>query len=98
LKKNSKNLRICSKGHKYYKSSDCPVCPVCESERKPEADFLSILSAPARRALESKGIDSLKKLSSYSEADLLKLHGMGPSSLPTLKSVLKEKGLSFKKK
>ncbi len=27
-------LRVCPKGHKYYKSSDCPTCPVCESHRK----------------------------------------------------------------
>jgi len=24
--------RICSNGHKFYKSSDCPTFPVCEKE------------------------------------------------------------------
>lgn len=91
-----KTLRICDKGHKYYKSSDCPTCPVCEAERKPKDSFLAKLSAPAQRALEQEGITTLKKLSAYSEKDILKLHGMGPSSMPKLKSALAEQGLSFR--
>ncbi|MGZ3931194.1 MAG: RNA polymerase alpha subunit C-terminal domain-containing protein [Bacteroidia bacterium] len=91
-----KELRICDKGHRYYKSSDCRVCPVCEKERAPEDGFLSKMSAPARRALEREGITTLKKLAGYSEAELLKLHGFGPGSLPKLRNALKEKGLMFK--
>lgn len=91
-----KNLKTCSKGHKYYKSSDWPTCPFCEAERKPESGFLSKIVAPARRALESKGINTLTKLSKYRESQILELHGMGPSTLPKLKKALKEAGLSFK--
>jgi DNA-directed RNA polymerase alpha subunit len=91
-----KNLRICSKGHRYYKSSDCPTCPTCEQERKPDNRFLSQLSAPARRALENNEITSLQQLSKFSEKEILQFHGMGPSSLPKLKAALKEGGLSFK--
>lgn len=91
-----KNLRTCSKGHEYYKSSDCPVCPICEQQRKPDNGFLSLLSAPARRALEHNGISSLQHLAKYSEKEILKFHGMGPASLPKLRVALKEKGLSFK--
>ncbi|MCY7753257.1 RNA polymerase alpha subunit C-terminal domain-containing protein [Bacillus haynesii] len=91
-----KNLRTCSKGHEYYKSSDCPVCPICEQQRKPDNGFLSLLSAPARRALEHNGITSLQHLAKYSEKEILKFHGMGPASLPKLRIALKEKGLSFK--
>ena len=91
-----KNLRTCNKGHKYYKSSDCPTCPTCEQERKPDNGFLSFLSAPARRALENNGITSLQKLSKYSEKEILQFHGMGPASLPKLRSALKENGLSFR--
>lgn len=58
-------------------------------------NFLSLLSAPARRALESKGMTTLKKLSGQSEAAILQLHGIGPSSLPKLKKALKDAGLSF---
>lgn len=92
-----KNLRTCSKGHKFYKTSDCPVCPICENESKPETGFLSLIAAPARRALESKGIKTLQQLSTFSEAEILQLHGMGPGSLPKLRSALETIGLSFKK-
>jgi DNA-directed RNA polymerase alpha subunit len=90
--------RICSKGHKFYKSSDCPTCPVCEKQRKPDTDFLSFISSPAKRALERESISTLLKLSKYSEKEILTLHGMGPGSIPKLKNALKEKGLSFRKK
>lgn len=92
------NLRICSKGHKYYKSSDCPSCPTCEKERKPNKGFLSLVSAPARRALEREEIITLLRLSKYTEKELLELHGMGPGSIPKLRNALKENGLSFRKK
>ncbi len=91
-----KNTRVCKMGHKYTKSSDCPNCPVCEKERKPKAEFLSLLGAPARRALESNAILTVEKLSNYSEKELLQLHGIGPSSIPILKKVLLENGLEFK--
>ncbi|MGM7722972.1 RNA polymerase alpha subunit C-terminal domain-containing protein [Metabacillus sp. Hm71] len=93
---NQKNLRICNKGHKYYKSTDCPSCPTCEQERKPDSGFLSKLSSPARNALIHEGITTLEKLSDYSEKEILKFHGIGPASLPTLKASLEEKELSFK--
>jgi DNA-directed RNA polymerase alpha subunit len=60
-------------------------------------EFLSGLGAPARRALENAGIKTLNQLSKMSEAEILKLHGMGPASLPGLRSALKEKKLSFRK-
>ncbi|MFJ7825836.1 RNA polymerase alpha subunit C-terminal domain-containing protein [Psychrobacillus sp. NPDC096623] len=91
-----KELRTCSKGHKYYKSSDCPTCPTCEQENKPDSGFLSLLSAPARRALVHNGVTSLQKLSAFSEKEILKLHGIGPASLPILRSSLEEEGLTFR--
>jgi predicted RecB family nuclease len=89
-------LKTCPKGHKFYKSSDCPVCPICEEERKSEDSFLALLGAPARRALENEGITSLEKLSAYSEKEILSLHGMGKSSLPKLNDALDKAGLTFK--
>jgi|SRR5215217_3631409 len=91
-----KDKRTCKNGHTYFKSSDCPVCPVCEQEREPESAFLVLLSAPARRALEHNGIITLDKLAKHTEADVLKLHGMGPASLPVLRKALAEKKLGFK--
>ena len=90
------SLRVCNNGHEYYKSSDCPVCPTCEQERKPTDGFLAKLSAPARRALEHHGITTLQQLSTHSEKEILKFHGMGPASLPILRASLEESGLSFK--
>ena len=89
-------LRTCPKGHQYYKSSDCPTCPTCEQELKPKDGFLSLLAAPARRALESNGIHSLEELSRYSEQELLRFHGFGKASLPILRTALAEKGMAFK--
>ncbi len=37
-----KTLRTCEQGHEYYKSSDCPTCPVCE-KRETKEGFLSLL-------------------------------------------------------
>lgn len=90
-------LRTCKKGHEYYKSSDCPVCPRCEQENKPEDGFLSKIGAPARRALEHKGVTTLNKLSELTEDEVLELHGMGPSTIPKLREALASQGLSFKK-
>jgi len=89
--------RTCSNGHQYIKSSDCPTCPFCEAERKPTEGFLSLLAAPARRALEGAGITTLQQLSRMSKINLLALHRFGPSSLPILEKALKKKNLSFKK-
>ena len=91
-------LRTCKNGHQYYKSSDCPTCPVCEEERRPDTGFLSLVAAPAKRALEKAGIKTLKGLSKWSEVELLKLHGMGPGSIPKLKKVLKKNGFPLQKK
>jgi predicted RecB family nuclease len=88
-------LRTCINGHSFHKSSDCPVCPVCENIVKPTDGFLSFLAAPARRALENEGITSLEKLSGYTQKELLKLHGLGKSSLPVLSEALRESGLTF---
>lgn len=91
----SGTLKTCRNGHQCHKSSDCPTCPICEEERKPKDGFLSILAAPARRALENQKIKSLEELSKWSEKEILKLHGMGPSTIPKLKKVLEANGLSF---
>lgn len=91
-----KTLRTCEKGHSFFKSSDCPTCPVCEKEKAPGSGFLSLLSSPARRALLHEGIDTLQKLSAFTEKEILKLHGVGRASLPVFRESLREQGLSFK--
>jgi hypothetical protein len=91
-----KLLRTCKNGHQYYKSTECPACPVCEAAKQPREGFLSTLGAPARRALESIGVKTEKQLAAYTQEEILSLHGMGPASLPKLIDALKKAGLSFK--
>lgn len=94
--KQAKQPRTCANGHRYIKTSDCPACPQCEANRKPRSGFLSTLSAPARRALEKKGITTLKKLSKCTEEDILQLHGVGKTTIPKLIAALQSEGLGFK--
>ncbi len=91
-----KSQRTCPQGHKYAKTSDCPTCPVCEQLRKPDG-FLAGLGAPARRAIEREGICSLEQLATYTEDQLLALHGLGKTSLPKLQAALKAVGKTLKK-
>lgn len=66
-------------------------------EKKLESRFLELLSSPARRALVHEGIDTLKKLSTYTEKEILKIHGIGPASIPTMRRLLEEEGVAIKK-
>ena len=91
-----KSARVCEKGHTFYKSSECQSCPTCDEENKPKSGFLSKLSSPARNALIHENIDTRKKLAAYTKKGILKLHGVGRASLPTMRASLAEEGLRFK--
>lgn len=71
--------------------------PDRKTKVQPKTDFLDALSGPARRALEREGITSLAKLAERSEKEILKLHGLGPSTMPKLKSALAAAGLGFRR-
>ena len=88
--------RTCQKGHKFFKTSDCPTCPKCEAARRPGSGLLSLLSAPACRAFERARIFNCSDLSRLSEQEILGLHGVGPSTLPILREQLSAKGLTFR--
>jgi hypothetical protein len=70
--------------------------PLSERDRAPNREFLSRLTAPARRALEREGIKTVRNLSRCTKRQILRLHRMGPSTLPRLKQALQEAGLTFK--
>lgn len=89
------SIKVCKKGHSFEKSSSCPVCPICEKNKKPKSGLLSLVSAPARRALESLGIDSIEQLANYSEKEISNLHGIGKSGIVILKKELKKHKRSF---
>jgi len=90
------SIRTCVQGHTYTKSSDCPVCPICASEDKPDSGWLEALSAPARRALLGNDIFTEEDLAQHTLKEILALHGMGPKSVPVLIDALASKGLTFK--
>lgn len=50
---------------------------------------------PARRAFREIGIVNLVQLTQYQEAELLKLHGVGPKAIRLLHETLAERGLAF---
>ncbi|ASA19411.1 helix-hairpin-helix domain-containing protein [Paenibacillus donghaensis] len=54
------------------------------------------MGKPALRALHAAGYTRLEQLAAASEAELLKLHGMGPKAMGLLHQALEDKGLSFK--
>ncbi len=91
----TKNNKTCENGHAFFKSSSCPVCPICENLRKPTKGLLSMVGAPARRALESKNVFELYDLSKFQESEFLSWHGIGKSTVAKLKLKMKENGITF---
>ena len=54
------------------------------------------LAQPAIRALTQAGYTRLEQLANISEAELKKLHGIGPNAIKQLREALSHQGLSFK--
>jgi len=66
-----------------------------KKEDELQTGFPAGLSQPALRALRAGGYTRLDQLTKVTEADLLKLHGMGPKGIRLLRSALKAGGRSF---
>lgn len=62
------------------------------------SDFPRGIGQPATRALNGAGYFRLEQLTQVSEAELLKLHGVGPKALGILRQVLEMQGMSFASK
>lgn len=54
------------------------------------------LSAPATRALHGNGITTLAEVAAHSEAELLALHGVGPTAIRTLVAALQQAGMTLR--
>jgi hypothetical protein len=65
-------------------------------KQTPSHTDLPKIGKPALRALTNAGYMRLEQLSNTSEAELSKLHGMGPKALGILREALAAKGLAFK--
>ena len=53
------------------------------------------LAAPARRALEGAKVRVLRDLTRFTEDEVTKLHGIGPSAMKKLKDAMAKAGLRF---
>ncbi len=62
---------------------------------EPESDLPAGLAKPAQRALAGAGYVRLEQFTKLSEADVMRLHGMGPKALDQIRRALAAKGLSF---
>lgn len=60
------------------------------------SDLPPRLANPAKRALAGAGIWRLEQLAALSEAEVKKLHGIGPNALNQLRRALAAQGLGFK--
>ncbi len=59
------------------------------------SDLPEKLGQPAYRALAGAGIQRLEQLTQFSEAEIKKIHGIGPNALGKLREALAAKGLAF---
>jgi hypothetical protein len=66
-----------------------------EQHDREHGDLPAGLSRPARRALAAAGYTALEQLARVSEAEIGRLHGMGPKGVEQLRQGLAARGLSF---
>jgi hypothetical protein len=66
-----------------------------KQQEQQESDFPRGIGRPATQALALVGYTRLEQLTNVSEAELLKLHGVGPKAIRVLRETLAAKGLSF---
>lgn len=59
-------------------------------------DVPSSIGKPATRALLSAGLTNLAQIATWSEAELLDLHGIGPRAIRILNEALAERGMSLR--
>jgi hypothetical protein len=60
-----------------------------------ESDLPAGLAQPAVRALAAAGYLHLEQFTKLSEAEVKKLHGMGPKAMELIRRALAEKGMTF---
>jgi predicted flap endonuclease-1-like 5' DNA nuclease len=78
-----------------------PICVVAHKEGKltislpHESDLPKSIGKPAQRALAGAGYQRLDQLAQVSEAELKRLHGIGPKAINQLRQTLAGQGLAF---
>jgi hypothetical protein len=65
------------------------------AENPASGGFPFKLPKPAERALAAAGYTRLEQLAGVAEADVGRLHGVGPNVIQQLRDALADRGLSF---
>jgi predicted flap endonuclease-1-like 5' DNA nuclease len=60
-----------------------------------DASDLPSIGRPARAALEAAGVTRLADLASWTERDVLALHGVGPKAVGLLREPMAAAGIAF---
>ena len=66
-----------------------------QRSNNPDLDLPAGLAQPAIRALTGAGITRIEQLANFTEAEIKKLHGMGPNAIGKIREALAAKGLDF---
>lgn len=66
-----------------------------QEDYSPESDLPTNIGRPATRALVGAGYTRLEQLAGVTEAELLRLHGVGPKAIRLLREALAARGLAF---
>ena len=74
---------------------EVPQVEIGDRGRGVSTGLPAALPAPARRALESAGYSHLEQLSQVNEADLKRLHGVGPKAIRVVRAALEAVGMSL---
>lgn len=69
--------------------------PTPGDEQPTESDLPRGIGRPATRALAAAGYSRLEQFTAVDEAEVLKLHGMGPKALGIIREALAARGQSF---
>ena len=67
-------------------------------EENSENSLPRSIGNPATQALNGFGITRLDQLTKVTEAEVARLHGVGPKAVRILREALAEKGMSFAEK
>lgn len=68
-----------------------------DTNQEPESELPRSIGRTARRVLAISGYTQLAQLTAVSEAELLRLHGVGPKAIQLLREALAAQGLAFAK-
>jgi predicted flap endonuclease-1-like 5' DNA nuclease len=66
-----------------------------ENDAEPESELPRSIGRTARRVLALAGYTRLTQCAAVSEAELLRLHGVGPKATRLLREALAAQGLAF---